>query len=139
MRALTYLSQRLATFRHVLSRHTPWVLFCVVMLGFLGTPPMEDLPSLCRCWRMDEADSHRLLHCFHASAWYRDALVAHWSHLVLRQQVAVTVHGRAGRLGDHTAVGKDARRMPGGVTVHHDSDTQSTPHDYRGHDWGVVG
>ncbi len=68
MLALTYLYQILATFRHLFSRHTPWVLFCVVILGFIGTPHLEGLTSLCRFWFMDEADYHRLLHFFHASA-----------------------------------------------------------------------
>jgi hypothetical protein len=139
MLALTYLYQLLATFRHVFSRHTPWVVFCVVILGFIGTPHMQGLTSLCRFWLMDEADYHRLLHFFHSSAWCLDALVAHWSHLVLHQQVTITVQGRAVLLGDHTAVVKDARRMPGVVTLHQDSETQSKPNYYRGHYWGVVG
>ena len=139
MLALTYLYQMLVTFRHVFSRHTPWVLFCVVILGFIGTPHLEGLTSLCRYWLMEEADYHRLLHFFHSSAWCLDALVAHWSHLVLSQQVAVTVQGRAVLLGDHTAVVKDARRMPGVVTLHQDSETQSKPNYCRGHYWGVIG
>ena len=139
MLALTYLYHMLGTFHHLFSRHTPWVLFCVVILGFIGTPHLEGLTSLCRFWLMGEADYHRLLHFFHSSAWCLDTLVSHWSHLVLSQQVAVTVQGRAVLLGDHTAVVKDARRMPGVVTLYQDSETQSKPTYYRGHYWGVVG
>jgi hypothetical protein len=139
MLALNYLYHMLATFRPLFSRHTPWVLFCVVILGFIGTPHLEGLTSLCRFWFMEEADYHRLLHFFHSCAWSLDDLVRHWSHLVLSQQVAVTVEGRAVLLGDHTAVVKDARRMPGVVTLHQDSETQSKPTYYRGHYWGVVG
>ncbi len=139
MLALNYLYHMLATFRPLFSRHTPWVLFCVVILGFIGTPHLEGLTSLCRFWFMEEADYHRLLHFFHSCAWSLDDLVRHWSHLVLTQQVAVTVEGRAVLLGDHTAVVKDARRMPGVVTLHQDSETQSKPTYYRGHYWGVVG
>jgi hypothetical protein len=51
----------------------------------------------------------------------------------------VTVEGRAVLLGDHTAVVKDARRMPGVVTLYQDSETQSKPTYYRGHYWDVVG
>jgi hypothetical protein len=139
MLALTYLYQMLATFRHLFSRHTPWVLFCVVILGFIGTPYIEGLTSMCRFWHMEEADYHRLLHFFHSSAWSLEALVSHWSHLVLNQQVTVTAYDRIVLLGDHTAVVKDARRMPGVVTLHQDSETQSKPNYYRGHYWGVVG
>jgi hypothetical protein len=58
---------------------------------------------------------------------------------VLDQQVTVTGAGRTILLGDHTYVVKDARRMPGVVTRHQDSATQSTPTYFRGHHWGVVG
>lgn len=58
---------------------------------------------------------------------------------MLDQQVTVTVEGRAVLLGDHTYVVKDARRMPGVVTLHQDSETQSKPTYFRGHHWGVVG
>ncbi len=139
MLALSYLYQILATFRPLFLRHPPWVAFCIVILGFIGTPHLESLTSLCRFWLMEEADYHRLSHFFHSSAWCLGDLVSHWSHLVLSQQVAVTVDGRVVWLGDHTAVVKDARRMPGGVTLYQDSETQSNPPYYRGHYWGVVG
>jgi DDE superfamily endonuclease len=139
MLALHYLYHMLGTFRPLFARHTPWVLFSLVVLGLIGTSHMEGLSSLCRFWLLEEADYHRLLHFFHSSAWCLDTLVTHWSHLVLRQQVAVTVQGRAVLLGDHTMVSKDARRMPGVVTLHQDSETQSKPSYFRGHYWGVVG
>ena len=139
MLALSYLYHRLATVRPLFSRPTPWVLFWVVILGFIGTPHLEGLTSLCRFWFMEEADDHRLLHFFHSSAWSLGDLVRHWSQRVLSQQVAVRVAGRAVLLGDHTAVVKDARRMPGVVTLHQDSETQSKPPYYRGHYWGVGG
>jgi hypothetical protein len=139
MLALHALYAMLGTFRYLFARHTPWVLFCMVMLGFIGTPHLEGLSSLCRFWRLDEAGYYRLAHFFHSSAWYLDGLIIHWSHLVLHQQVAVTVQGRAVLLGDHTSVVKDARRMPGVVTLHHNSETQSKPSYFRGHYWGVIG
>jgi hypothetical protein len=88
---------------------------------------------------MEEIGYHRLLHFFHSCAWCLDAVVAHWSHLVLAQHVAVMVKGRAVLLGDHTYVVKDARRMPGVATLHQASETQSKPSYFRGHHWGVVG
>lgn len=139
MLALNYLYQILSTFRHLFSRRSTWVSFCLVILGLIGNHHTDGLSSLCRFWRMDEADYHRLLHFFHSSAWCLDALVAHWGHCVVSQRVAVTVEGRAVLLGDHTYVVKDAMRMPGVVTLHQDSQTQSKPSYFRGHHWGVVG
>jgi hypothetical protein len=114
-------------------------MFCTVILGFIGSHHVEALTSLCRFWHMDETGYHQLLHFFHSSAWCLDAVVAHWSHLVLAQHVAVMVQGRTVLVGDHTYVVKDARRMPGVVTLHQDSETQSKPTYFRGHHWGLVG
>jgi hypothetical protein len=58
---------------------------------------------------------------------------------VLNPHLAVEVEGRHILLGDHTAVVKDARRMPGVVTLHQHSETQSKPTYFRGHYWGVLG
>ena len=139
MPALLYLYQMLHTFRHLFARHLPWVTFCGVILGFIGSHHLDAITSICRFWHMDETGYHRLLHFFHSCAWCLDALVAHWSSLVVAQQVTVMVEGRAVLLGDHTYVVKDARRMPGVVTLHQDSETQSKPAYFRGHHWGVVG
>jgi hypothetical protein len=139
MPALCYLYQLLSTFRPLFARHLPWTMFCMVILGFIGSHHVEALTSLCRFWRMEEAGYHQLLHFFHSSAWCLEAVVAQWSRLVFAQQVAVMVQGRAVLLGDHTYVVKDARRMPGVVTLHQDSETQSKPTYFRGHHWGIVG
>ena len=139
MPALPFLYQILGTFRHLFSRRTPWLLFCLMIIGFIASPRPEGLSSLCPFWLTHDADYHRLLHFFHSSAWQLEPLIAHWSGLVLSQHVAVVVQGRHILLGDHTAVVKDARRMPGVVTLHQHSETQSKPSYFRGHYWGVLG
>ena len=132
MPALSYLYLMLSTFRHLFTRHLPWTMFCAVSLGFIGRHHVEAITSLCRFWHMEETGYHQLLHFFHSSAWCLDAVVAHWSHLVLAQHVAVMVQGRTVLVGDHPYVVKDARRMPGVVTLHQDSETQSTPPTFGG-------
>lgn len=139
MPALYYLCQMLVTFRPLFARHLSWTMFCAVILGLIGSHHVEGITSLCRFWSLDERGYHQLLHFFHASAWCLDAVVVYWSRLVVAQHVAVMVQGRAVLLGDHTYVVKDARRMPGVVTLHQDSETQSKPTYFRGHQWGLVG
>ena len=139
MPALRYLAQMLSTFRPLFARHLPWTMFCAVILGFIGSHHVEGITSLCRFWHMEEPGYHQLLHFFHASAWCLDAVVVYWSHLVMAQHVAVMVQGRPVLVGDHTYVVKDARRMPGVVTLHQESETQSKPTYFRGHQWGLVG
>ena len=48
------------------------------------------------------------------------------------------IQGRAVLAGDHTYVPKDGRVMPGVVTIHQDSETQSKPSYFRGHFWGSI-
>jgi hypothetical protein len=139
MPALIYLAQILLTFRPLFARHLSWTMFCVVILGLIGSHHVEGLTSLCRFWHMDAAGYHQLLHFFHSAAWCLDAVVVSWSRLVMAQHVAITVQGRPVLLGDHTYVVKDARRMPGVVTLHQASETQSKPTYFRGHQWGFVG
>lgn len=138
MPALHYLFQLLSTFRPLFARHLPWTMFCAVILGFIGSHHIEAITALCRFWHMGEAGYHQLLHFFHSAAWCLDAVVVYWSRLVMAQHVAVTVQGRPVLVGDHTYVVKDARRMPGVVTLHQESDTQSKPTYFRGHQWGLV-
>lgn len=116
MLALTYVYQLLCSFRYLFARQATWGVFCLVVLGIIGTHHPEGLSSLCQFWQMGERDYHRLLHFFHSTAWSLEPLVTHWSQLVLHQEVAVTVEGRIVLLGDHTYVVKDATRMPGVVT-----------------------
>lgn len=139
MPALRYLCQMLVTFRPLFARHVPWTMFCAVILGVIGSHHVEALTSVCRFWHLDEPGYHQLLHFFHSSAWYLDAVVVYWSRLGMAQHVALTVHGRPVLVGDHTYAVKDARRMPGVVTLHQESETQSKPTYFRGHQWGLVG
>ena len=77
-------------------------------------------------------------HFFHSNAWGLEALICCWSAFVLAQNETVLADGRAVLLGDHTYVAKDGRRMPGVVTLHQHSETQSKPSYFRGHCWGAI-
>jgi hypothetical protein len=139
MLLLPYVYHALGSFRHVFSRNSTWIVFCLVVLAFIGASDHVGVSSLCRFWQMDEAGYHRLLHLFRSSAWSVGALTAHWSAFALEQQVGVFVDGRLILHGDHTYGVKDGRRMPGVVTLHQHSETQSKPSYFRGHHWGIVG
>jgi hypothetical protein len=76
---------------------------------------------------------------FRASSWSMQALAAHWAFFVVSQDVIIKYQGRAVILGDHTYVPKDGRRMPGVLSLHQNSETQSKPSYFRGHCWGAIG
>lgn len=136
---LTYVYHALGSFRSVFSRHRTWVLFVMVVLGFLGATEMIGVSSFCRFWGLDVHGYHSLLHFFRSTAWSLEALIEHWGAFVLSQQVAVVMAARTVLIADHTYVAKDGRRMPGVVTLHQESETQSKPSYFRGHCWGALG
>ena len=136
---LAYVYHALHTFRSVFSRHRTWVVFVMMILGFIGATEMLGISSFCRFWGLDLNGYYRLLHFFRSTAWCLDDLVPHWVAFVLSQQVAVGMASRLVVIADHTYVAKDGRRMPGVVTLHQDSETQSKPSYFRGHCWGAIG
>jgi hypothetical protein len=136
---LVYIYHTLHTFRKVFTRHATWLTFCVVVLGFLAATQIDGVSSLCRFWRLDTPGYLALLHFFRSSAWTLTGLLSCWWAFVWSQQRTVIAEGRAVLIGDHTQVAKDGRRMPGVVTLHQDSETQSKPSYFRGHFWGAIG
>lgn len=58
------IDQALKTFRGNFSRYSSWLLFCAVVIGFMGATEMIGVTSFCRFWLIDEAGYHRLLHFF---------------------------------------------------------------------------
>lgn len=59
-----YIDEALKEFENVFSRHSSWLLFCAIVIGFMGTTEMIGVTSLCRFWMLNEAGYHRLLHFF---------------------------------------------------------------------------
>ena len=114
-------------------------MFCMVILGFIGTHEMGGVTSFCRFLGLNTAGYNSFLHFFRASTWSLDKVVKFWWTFVLSQNETVVSHGRAVLLGDHTCVPKDGRQMPCVVTMHQHSETQSKPSYFRGHYWGAVG
>lgn len=136
---LSYTYQSLMYFRKTFSRRATWLIFCMAILGFMGSHEMRGVTSFCRFWGLGTPGYHMFLHFFRVSTWSLDALIACWSTFVLSQDETVLSHGRVALFGDHTCVPKDGRRMPCVVTMHQHSETQSKPSYFRGHYWGAIG
>jgi hypothetical protein len=60
----TFIDQALKDFRGDFSRRSSWLLFCAIIIGFIGASEMIGVTSLCRFWLVNEAGYHRLLHFF---------------------------------------------------------------------------
>jgi hypothetical protein len=59
-----YIDRALESFQHVFSRTSSWLLFCAIVIGFMGAGEMIGVTSLCRFWLLDEDGYNRLLHFF---------------------------------------------------------------------------
>ena len=115
---LTYFYKALYSFHSVFSRHSTWLVFCMIIIGFIGTSEMVGVTSFCRFFGLGESGYKTLLHFFRYSTWSLELLVCQWTTFVLAQHETVMIQGRAVLTGDHTYVPKDGRMMPGVVTIH---------------------
>ena len=136
---LQYTYQILTFFRNAFPRSSTWLMFCLAVLGFIGVHEIVGVTSFCRFWNLDAVGYHALIHFFRVSVWSLDTVIAFGGTFILSQNVAVKNNERIVLLADHTYVPKDGRRMPGVVTLHQHSETQSKPSYFRGHCWGAVG
>jgi len=134
-----YIFSALQFFCSAFSRSSAWLIFCLVIPAFMASHEMIGISSICRYWGLGENEYHSFLHFFRSSAWSLSTILQQWSSFVLSQNVAVTAGGRTVILGDHTLVAKDGRRMPGVVTLHQKSETQTKPSHFRGHCQGAIG
>ena len=135
---ISYIFKMLKSFRPVFSHRSTWLVFCMVILGFLGSSEMIGVTSFCRFFGLDTKGYYSLLYFFRYSTWSLSALVSFWTTFVLSQNMHILFAGRAILIGDHTYVPKDGRRMPGVVTLRQNSETQSKPSYFRGHCWGTI-
>jgi hypothetical protein len=110
----------------------------MVVIGFVGANEMVGVTSFCRFWGLGGNGYNAFLNFFRSGAWSVSMIICYWHTFVLSQDVTVMVKGRAVLAGDHTYVPKDGRRMPGVVTLRQDSETQSKPSYFRGHQWGAI-
>lgn len=135
---LEYLYDSLGSFRKVFSRRRTWLLFVLVILGFIGSSEMHGVTSFCRFWLLESSGYHKLLGFFRSTAWSLPQLWEHWFAFVRSQNQTLSSQGRAVLIGDHTYVSKEGRRIPGVVTLHQESETQSKPSYFRGQCWGAL-
>jgi hypothetical protein len=136
---LSYIYKALEEFRSVFSRNSTWLIFVMVVLGFIGATEVTGVSSFCRFWLLDVNGYHSLLRFFRSDAWSLDQITQKWNQFVLAQGETVKLNGRAVVLGDHTSFPKDGRRMPCVVTLRQNSETQSKPSYFRGQNWGAIG
>ncbi len=135
---INYILHALKSFEKCFSYKSTWVVFCMIILGFIGSTEMMSVTCFCRYWGVGESGYHMFLHFFRSSAWSLSGIVYCWWSFVISQNKLIFIDGRVVLQGDHTYVPKDGQRMPGVVTLHQNSETQSKPSYFRGHCWGAI-
>ena len=61
---LNFINDALYSFREVFSRFRTWILFSMVILGFIGAPEMIGVTSFCRFWGLGERFYYSLCNFF---------------------------------------------------------------------------
>ncbi len=135
---LEFIDNALSFFQIIFPRRRTWIIFCMIVIGFLGATEIAGITSFCRFWGLGESAYKAFEHFLRASNWKVSSLISQWAAFVLSQSVAVKIQGRFVLAGDHTNVVKDGRYIPGVVTLHQNSETQSKPSFFRGHCVGAI-
>jgi len=133
-----YYESAIESFRPCFSRQASFCWFAVVMVGFTVRQDAWGLSSIVRWLALSPSCYECLLNFFHSSAWDLEGLLLHWWVWLGGRAPFVEVQGRRVLLGDHTKLAKEGRKMPGVTTLHQDSETQSKPGFFRGHNWAFV-
>jgi len=133
-----YYESAIESFRPCFSRKATFCWFAVVMVGFIVRQDAWGLSSIVRWLALSPSCYECLLHFFHSSAWELEGLLLHWWIWLGMRAPFVEVNDRRVLLGDHTKLAKEGRKMPGVTTLHQDSETQSKPAFFRGHNWAFV-
>jgi len=139
IRMLSYIYHAFSTFRFLFSRQRSYILFCFVILGFMGSTDINGISSFCRFFQFATPGYLALLHFFRSNAYDLDAVTHHWQDFVLQSEQVMKYQGRIIVIGDHTSNSKEGRKMPGVKTLCDSSETQSKPSFFRGHMWGALG
>jgi len=69
---LKYIYQTLRFCRNAFSRNITWLMFCMVVLGFIGASEIIGVKSFCRFWGLNTTGYHAFIHFFRASTWSLD-------------------------------------------------------------------
>ena len=103
---LVYIYESLRGFRKVFSHHSNWLVFSVLVLGFIGSSEIAGVSSFCRFWLLEVTVYHSLLRFFHSDTWSLLGLQEQWSRWVLAQNETVMVGQRVILFGSFRAIDK---------------------------------
>ncbi len=106
---LDFVYDSLSSLRRVLIYPKTWLIFCTIVIGFLGSTELVGITSFCRFRGLGESAYKAFEHFFRFSNWSVSLLVSEWSYFVLSQKVAVNIQDRIVLARDHTYVPKDGR------------------------------
>ena len=101
---LVYIYESLRGFRKVFSHHSSWLVFSVLVLGFIGSSEIAGVSSFCRFWHLEVTGCHSMLRFFRSYNWSLLGLQEQWSHWVLAQEGTIVIGQRVVLLGGHTQV-----------------------------------
>ena len=105
--------ESLRGFRKVFSHHSSWLVFSVLVLGFIGSSEIAGVSSFCRFWLLEDTGCHSLFRFwlledtgyhslfrfFRSNTWSLLGLQEQWCRWVLAQNETVMIGQRVVFLG----------------------------------------
>ena len=126
-------------FRDCFSRVRPYCCFIIVILAFMTSSESMCLTAVIRTLWLNAVVYEGLLHFFSASSYSLEKIQSKWIEWVAGREECTRINGRLILPGDHTKVGKEARRMPGVKARHQDSGNFGKAPTIYGHHFGTAG
>jgi hypothetical protein len=83
------------SFRDAFSRTRTWILFSMVILGFIGATDMTGITSFCRFWGLDKSAYYAFFNLFRSEAFSLYMLICLRTNFVLAQNGTIMVEERA--------------------------------------------
>jgi Transposase DDE domain len=126
--------------RPACSRQRTFLWFCVCLAGISVRADLFGVTSIVRGLGLQPACYHRLLGCFHSSAFKLPLLTRLWTQVMLLcHPHLLRVKGRIVLVRDGLKVAKSGRKMLAVKRLHQQSDANTKPEYIMGHSCQAVG
>ena len=124
--------------RPAFSRKAAFSWFVIVFAGLILKEDSLGVTSIIRGILLPAVCYPSIIHFFHSQAWRGDLFLKIWWKILIAEEMAHVVNERIVLIGDHTMKAKEGRKMPSVRTQHQNSETNTKPSFFRGHEWGFI-
>jgi len=128
----------LGQFRGVFSREAAFHWLVVITCAFMLRVEAFGITSLVRCLGLAPPEYHNLLHFFHSTVLYVQALCTRWVEIIRQCTQPVRIEALPLLVVDGSKAAKAGYKMPAVKLLHQESSNNTKPEYIMGHCWGAI-